>query len=920
MRGVSDLPSSPAATTPAATTPAEAGRDAARTELPAALRHDVRLLGDLLGDVLREYGGRSLLADVERLRELAITARVEQSTPGAEQAAAAAQELVAGWDTARAADVARAFTVYFHLANLAEEHHRVRTLRERDTAGPVAGGLAAAVHQLTAALGAPRSAELLAALEFRPVLTAHPTEARRIALTAAIRRIEDLLDAVDDPRAGSGEKAELSRRLAEEIDVLWRSDQVRLRRPDPLDEVRTALAVFDETLFTTIPQVYRDLDDALQPDVAGAAPPLAPAFVRVGSWIGGDRDGNPHVTAAVTRQAMAIQAEHVLLALERAAARIGRALTLSAATTPPSAELSALLGRARAVAPELVADLALRSPAEPHRQAVLWLAARIAGTRRRDADLGYARPADLAADLGVVQESLVAAGAPRQAYGELQHLVWQVETFGFHLAELEVRQHSAVHASALAEIAEHGPDGAGLSLMTREVLETIRVLDAIQRRFGPRAARRYVVSFTRSAADLAAVDALARHALGAGAATLELDVVPLFETGADLEQCVQTLDTLLTDPVAAGRLERDGRHLEVMLGYSDSAKDVGATSAALVLHDAQARLVAWAARHDIALTLFHGRGGSLGRGGGPANRAIVAQAPGSVAGRFKVTEQGEVIFARYGRETIARRHIEQVAAATLQAWLPPTTERGERAAAEFAGLAAVLDRASREAFLALVKADGFADWFAQVTPLDETALLQIGSRPAKRGLDPGAARSLDDLRAIPWVFSWSQARLNLPGWYGLGSGLEAVGDLAALRAARAEWPLFTVLLENAEMSLAKADRRIAADYLALGDRPDLAARVLAEYDRTREWVLAVTGHTRLLEDRRVLGRAVQLRDPYVDALSFLQLRALRALRSEAGSGPSSGPSSDPGGGGRDDLQRLLLITVNGIAAGLQNTG
>jgi len=916
---VSDLPSSPAATTPA-----EAGRDAARTELPAALRHDVRLLGDLLGDVLREYGGPGLLADVERLRELAITARVEQSTPGAEQAATAAQELVAGWDTARAADVARAFTVYFHLANLAEEHHRVRTLRERDTAGPVAGGLAAAVHQVTAALGAPRSAELLAALEFRPVLTAHPTEARRIALTAAIRRIEDLLDAVDDPRAGSGEKAELSRRLAEEIDVLWRSDQVRLRRPDPLDEVRTALAVFDETLFTTIPEVYRDLDDALQPDVAGAAPPIAPAFVRVGSWIGGDRDGNPHVTAAVTRQAMAIQAEHVLLALERAAARIGRTLTLSAATTPPSAELSALLGRARAVAPELVADLALRSPAEPHRQAVLWLAARIAGTRRRDADLGYARPADLAADLAVVQESLVAAGAPRQAYGELQHLVWQVETFGFHLAELEVRQHSAVHARALAEIAEHGPDGAGLSPMTREVLETIRVLDAIQRRFGPRAARRYVVSFTRSAADLAAVDTLARHALGAGAATLELDVVPLFETGADLAQCVATLDTLLTDPVAAARLERDGRHLEVMLGYSDSAKDVGATSAALVLHDAQARLVAWAAHHDIALTLFHGRGGSLGRGGGPANRAIVAQAPGSVAGRFKVTEQGEVIFARYGREAIARRHIEQVAAATLQAWLPATTERGERAAADFAGLAAVLDRASREAFLALVKADGFADWFAQVTPLDETALLQIGSRPAKRGLDPGAARSLDDLRAIPWVFSWSQARLNLPGWYGLGSGLEAVGDLAALRAARAEWPLFTVLLENAEMSLAKADRRIAADYLALGDRPELADRVLAEYDRTREWVLAVTGHTRLLEDRRVLGRAVQLRDPYVDALSFLQLRALRALRSEAGS--AAGTISTEGdrgadtSGARDDLQRLLLITVNGIAAGLQNTG
>jgi phosphoenolpyruvate carboxylase len=523
--------------------------------------------------------------------------------------------------------------------------------------------------------------------------------------------------------------------------------------------------------------------------------------------------------------------------------------------------------------------------------------------------LAYARPEELSADLAVVQESLAAAGALRQAYGELQHLRWQVETFGFHLAELEVRQHSAIHARALAELREHGAAGPGLSPMTVEVLDTIRVLDAIQRRFGPQAASRYVISFTQSAADLAAVDELVGFALGERAPDLTLAVVPLFETGEDLENCVEILESVVVEPRTVARLEASGRRFEVMLGYSDSAKDVGTTSAALILHSAQERLVDWAARHDIALTLFHGRGGALGRGGGPANRAIVAQAPGSVSGRFKVTEQGEVIFARYGNEAIARRHIEQVAAATLQAWLPANIERGTTAAAEYAGLAKTLDEASKAAFHALVKADGFADWFADVTPLDEIALLQIGSRPAKRGLQPGAARSLDDLRAIPWVFSWAQARLNLPGWYGLGSGLAAVGDLELLQRARAEWPLFTVLLENAEMSLAKADRRIAAAYLDLGDRPDLAAAVLAEYDRTREWVLKVTAHTRLLEDRRVLGRAVELRDPYVDALSFLQLRALGGLRGDA-----------PEGLGREALQRLLLVTVNGVAAGLQNTG
>jgi phosphoenolpyruvate carboxylase len=344
-----------------------------------------------------------------------------------------------------------------------------------------------------------------------------------------------------------------------------------------------------------------------------------------------------------------------------------------------------------------------------------------------------------------------------------------------------------------------------------------------------------------------------------------------------------------------------------MLGYSDSAKDVGPVSATLALYDAQARLTAWAGRHALRLTLFHGRGGALGRGGGPANRAVLAQAPGSVAGRFKVTEQGEVVFARYGDPVIARRHIEQVASAVLLASTPAVEDRARDAAVRFAELAATLDAAARKAYHDLVHSHGFADWFARVTPLEEVGALRLGSRPAWRDR---TGASLDDLRAIPWVFSWAQTRVNLPGWYGLGAGLEAVGDLALLRRAYQSWPLFTVMLENAEMSLAKTDRRIAGRYLELGDRPDLTERVLDEHARTTAQVLAVTGHGRLLEDRRVLGRAVALRNPYVDALSLLQVRALRTLRGD----PSATAGEDAA------VRRLLQITVSGVAAGLQNTG
>ena len=867
-------------------------RTRARFEVPEELRADVRLLGELLGKVLVEYAGQPLLDDVEKLRELTIAGD-----------GAAAEQLVASWPHERAEDVARAFTCYFHLTNLSEELHRARVLRERDRASdaPAVSELAQAVEQIATDSGEQQARALLNGLEFRPVLTAHPTEARRRAVLATIRRISSLLDERGDPRTGDSELAENRRRLIEQVDILWRTSQLRTSRPSPLDEVRSAMAVFEETLFDVVGNVYRRLDDALAGDAAGVKQPVVAPFVRLGSWIGGDRDGNPNVTAAITREAMQIQADHVLRALEQATEVLGRALTLDAATTPPSAPVRRILEDARAVNPELIADIEARSPAEPHRQLLLLAARRLAATRARDADFGYPRASDFLHELKVLQDSLVTAGALRQAYGELQQLIWQVNSFGFHLAELEVRQHSSVHTKALEEVL----GGGELSDQTEEVLATLRVIGQIQQRFGPEACRRYVVSFTRNAGDLAAVYELADAALDGR--PIELDVVPLFETGEDLQNSVEVLDNAIQLTRVRHRLTANDRRFEVMLGYSDSAKDVGPVSATLALYDAQARITAWAQRNAIRLTLFHGRGGALGRGGGPANRAVLAQAPGSVAGRFKLTEQGEAIPARYGNAAIAQRHIEQVTAATLLASTPAVEERAAAAADRFSVVEKTLDEAARTTYHRLVKADGFAEWFGRVTPLEELGQLPLGSRPARRGV---AVSSLEDLRAIPWVFAWSQARVNAPGWYGLGSALSAVGDVAVLRDANQNWPLFQVMLENAEMSLAKTDRRILSRYLELGDRPDLSQLMLDEHALTTEWVLKVLDQDRLLAGRRVLGRAVELRNPYVDALSYLQLRALRTLRTD--------DSVDEEQIVRQ--RRLLLLTVSGVAAGLQNTG
>jgi phosphoenolpyruvate carboxylase len=865
----------------------------------APLRAEVRLFSSILGQVLQETQGESLLDDVERLRRATIELRRSRG-PEADERLRQVVDLVDSLDPDRAEAVAQAFTVYFQLVNLAEERHRVRILRRRShEPAAVAESLASTVADLNGKLGSEELGRLIEQLEIRPVLTAHPTEARRRARASTTARVADQAERLDDPRLAASDHADAERRLAEQVSVLWRTAQLRRQRPTPLDEVRTMTAVFDESLFLLVPTFYRELERALA--AAGLRTPERPAGRPVlgwGTWVGGDRDGNPNVDHRVTREAMDIYAEHVLRGLENAARRIGRSLTVSEESTPPSPSLRAALGRGLAALGDRAEAFRTRSPGEPHRQFLLLAADRLLATRT-GAKGRYGGPAGFLADLRTIQGSLLASKAGRIASGDLQTLVWQVETFGFHLASLEVRQHSAVHREALEE---PGTQRA------QEVLATLRTMAELQSVYGADACRRYVVSFTRSAADVMAVHTLARLAVPDGA--LDLDVVPLFESRADLEAAPAVLDSLLELPDWLAWLDGRGRRLEVMLGYSDAAKDAGFLAANLALYRAQGALAEWARRNHVQLTLFHGRGGAVGRGGGPAGRAIRSQAPGSVAGCFKVTEQGEVIFGRYSNAEIGLRHLEQVISAVLVASTPQHEARLAAAGERYAKAAELMAERSEAAYRGLVEEPGFADFLARVSPLEEISRLHIGSRPARR--EPDGKRDLEGLRAIPWVFAWTQNRCNLPGWFGLGTGLQAIAEregVEYLRAMRGAWPFFESLLDNAEMSLAKADPMIAGLYLELGGRDDLVSVIREEYRLTRRLVLALTGNDRLLAGHPILRQAVDLRKPYVDALSFLQLRFLRQLRGGAVAGAAA-----------DRLADLVLLTVNGVAAGLQNTG
>ncbi len=885
------------------------------------LAREVRLLGALLGEIIVEQAGEEVFELVEATRQHAIAARRRD-----------ADERVAfdvlPVDAATLEGVVRAFGLYFQLINLAEARDRVRraTRRARATAGASEGA------RMRVALRRPDVREALDAIRISPVLTAHPTEARRRTVLVALRRIARLLERADDPRIAPSVDRHLRRQLREEIAILWRTAELRRGAPSPLDEVRTAMVVFDETLYRLTPQLY-GLVDTFMPGPRSARvrelqEPHIPAFLRFGSWIGGDRDGHPVVTAEVTEETIRIQADHVLRGHEAVANRLSQTLAMKIRGDAVPRALAHRLTEDELAMPQLAHSLAERFPDEPFRQRLGFVAerlrhtrVRLLGERRGATTAGYVTPGEVLLELREIQEALVDVGLARSAWGDVHDFVWQLETFGFHLATLEVRQHAAVHRRALAADCSAG---AGGGVPGRdEVLETFRSMARIQREFGQAALTRYIVSFTSGVADVVEVLALADVA-GVGE-ELAIDVVPLFESSEALTAAGEILDGLLGDARYREHLRGRGDRQEVMLGYSDSNKESGYVAANWLLHRAQGTLASVASRHGIELTLFHGRGGAIGRGGGQLELAVAAQPAGSVAGRLKVTEQGEIVWTRYGDPELALRHLEALTAAALDSLPRPDELPDQRAEPRDAGpIMDELASAARTAYRGLVHDDpGFAGFFARMTPIDEIARLQLGSRPPKRA---AGSPSIDDLRAIPWVFAWSQARVELPAWFGLGTAIEAFerahpldGDLR-LGELYAAWPFFRSLIDHARLAVRRADIALARGYASLAAEPGDADRWTAieqEFDRTRFALdrLPLPAAATAAADRaeaEAVRRSVGLRAPYVDTLSVLQLELLRVLRERE--------AADPAHESIPLIRPLIALTISGLSAALQGTG
>lgn len=949
------------------------GRNAAVRAEPAGigtagardpLAREVKLLGALLGQVIAEQAGEPLLATIEAIRARAKAGRRASSDPAGRRQDDAEPitviEDLDQLDLATIESIIRAFGLYFQVINVAEERAWVRSLRRRERASrgsPLPDSLAAAIDRLVADGIPPARIEALAGrLSVAPVLTAHPTEARRRTLLLALRRIARLVEELDDPRLAPSDDRDLRRRLREEITLLWRTAELRSIAPSPLDEVRSAMVFFDETLFRVTPIVVRELDAALDragrdgatrsgsarvggPRSAadsgetGTRPARVGTFLHWGSWIGADRDGNPNVTAKLTAQTARIHADHVLRGHEAVVSRLMQTI----ASAVPADRLDRRIVRRLALdddeLPELMRQLDRRFGDEPYRRRLGAMAERL--RRTRSALIGATGPLtgryrdvdSFRVELDELSDALVADGLERIAYGELQDLRWQVDTFGFHLAALEVRQHSAVQSAALAGLRLGSADAAGGEAL--ELLATLRAIAEVQRRFGLAAAGRWIVSFTRGPQDLLDVLTLAEMAgwpdpgaestSGFAAASPVLDVVPLLESADALGHAGAILEAVVDDPEYRAHLRERGDRQEVMLGYSDSNKESGFLAANWLLYRAQSELVEVARRHAIELTLFHGRGGAIGRGGGPAARAIRAQAAGSIAGRLKLTEQGEVIAANYSNPRIARRHLEELAGATLLASVEDQVDRQVAAEVDGRPILDELAATSESAYRALVDAPGFGAFFRRVTPIEELAGMRLGSRPARRpsGGDRAGA-SIDSLRAIPWVFAWSQVRLGLPGWFGLGTALEqyrvahgpaGLGRLARLYQA---WPFFESILDNAELALARVDIRTARAYRRLDSSPESAATWAAievEFELARTLLGRITGRAGLLDGLPEVQRSLAVRAPYLDPLAELQAHLLGRLR-----------ELDPEDPLVEPVRRLVQLTVNAIAAGLQATG
>jgi phosphoenolpyruvate carboxylase len=910
------------------------------------LSEQIHLLGDLLGQTIVEQEGAPLFELVETVRALAKAHRGGDAAAGERLL-----ERVLALPLADARGVVKAFASYFQLVNLAEEQERVRVLHRReqqayDRGEPMAETMRAALIELRKQGVQPAELQaLLGRLLVMPVFTAHPTEAKRRTVLTKLGRVAETLHAFDfhSPTPDETRAAILS--LREEIVSLWQTDDTRTYRPSVLDEVRNGLYYFESTLFDLAPEIERRLGEALEDAYPGTSFEV-PAFLKFGSWIGGDRDGNPFVTPAVTEETLR---EHQALALRlyrRGLERLHGHLSTAARQGVDDA-LLASIERDAAMLPDEARRSAVRYRQQPYRQKMAFVYRKLGATQEasqrpwradhRPKPGTYPSASEFLADLVLVQQSLRHHGGERLAEGRLGTLIRQARIFGFHLAALDLRQHAARHTSALAEVfARYGlteryadlPEDARAELVTREImggrplvphrldfseatnetLELFRLTRKAHERVGPAAIGTYIVSMTRGPSDLLAVLLMARDA----GVSDGLDVVPLFETVADLHAAPATLERLFQNPIYARHLQARGGRQTVMIGYSDSNKDGGYLTANWELHLAQRSIASVCQGHGIGLTLFHGRGGSVGRGGGPTNRAILAQPPESVGGRLRLTEQGEAITNRYANPRLARRHIEQlVHAVLLTSGKRPikSPSRGGVWEQTLQELSPLAERAYRSL---VYETPALGRYLRTATPLDQIERLNIGSRPSRRG----GTGDVTELRAIPWVFAWTQSRVTLPGWFGFGSAVEAwaQGDtsrLEILATMYRDWPFFRTMIDNSQVSMRKADMLIAGVYASLAeaaDRDTVFNRIREEFARTEAAICRLTAQRDLLDDAPWLQRSIRRRNPYIDPMNYIQVALLRRLRS--GHAPAE----------TEALRDAVLLSVNGIAAGLRNTG
>jgi phosphoenolpyruvate carboxylase len=900
------------------------------------LSQTIHLLGDLLGQVLSDLESPAIFDTEERIR-----AEAKARRSGNHKAAQQLEQEVSalGPDEARA--VAASFATYFDLVNLAEENHRVRLIRQEideKYPEPVSESIGDAVATLKArGLTRAQVSAMLENLSIEMVMTAHPTEARRRTVLSKLHRISNLLERVSLGKPSQRERDEIQLALHTEISTLWLTERARTVTPTVADEVRTGLYFVNEVFWNALPVIYDDLENALQKYYPGLS--VKHTWLRLASWIGGDRDGNPYVTSDVTAETLHL---HRGLAVEnhrRNLQELSRRLSVSSLRFPPPAELTGWI-ESRRPFPTHAAYIEGRYSSEPYRLVLSLLAADLTDASRDNmkANLLKRDPHTARVNLGALLhpvEIVSRAMPPAIAQTELQAVRRQLQIFGLYAARLDLRQDASRLNASLGEILraldlapdfEHLPgperidllvrllsepnpelsDHPGVTAATAETWAMFQLIGRVFKVYGPELLGPIVVSMTHSAADVLTVLLLARWAR----CDASLQITPLFESIADLKSAAQMLERLFTSAPYRMHLASCNNEQIVMIGYSDSNKDGGYMMANWSLYQAQEEIARVAKANGVTLTIFHGRGGTVARGGGPANHAIRSQPPGSINGRFRLTEQGEVIASRYSNPDLAHRHLEQIVHAILLASAP--VKRAQvRVPDEWRKALDGMSTAGQRAYRGLVyETPGFVTFWQEATPIDEIKRLHIGSRPAARA----RIGAIEQIRVIPWVFSWMQSRFNLPGWYSLGSGLGACTDQNLLREMYAGWPFFKTMLDNTEASLLKADMDIAAMYVDLVTDRDLAHRILstirAEYERTRQAVLTISGHQSLMELEPITQNAVQLRNPYIDPLNYIQIEMLRRLRS----------LPDPDDPQARGLREVMILTINGIAAGLKNTG